>query len=123
MSSIICRAFQGIGASGLYSLAQVVLFEVGPTHKPSLLGALIGITLAVSFVLGPVLGGVISSQLTWRWIFWIKYRHIHCRTQISANYSSQCPIWLCVTWSTVVYMATKCRPGTEIISVGRRAKS
>ncbi|RYP45630.1 hypothetical protein DL768_008067 [Monosporascus sp. mg162] len=55
-SLIVCRAFQGIGASGLYSLAQVVLFEVGPTYKPS-----------------PVLGGVISSQVSWRWIFWIKY--------------------------------------------------
>ncbi|KAK8016172.1 Major facilitator superfamily domain- general substrate transporter [Apiospora rasikravindrae] len=68
---IICRAFQGIGGSGLYSLAQIGLFEVGPTHKPGLLGALIGMTLAVSFVLGPVLGGTISHFASWRWIFFI----------------------------------------------------
>ncbi|KAI8632994.1 putative MFS multidrug transporter [Xylariaceae sp. FL1651] len=68
---IICRAFQGMGGSGLYSLGQIALFEVGPVHKPSLMGALVGLTLAVSFVLGPVLGGVISSTTTWRWIFWI----------------------------------------------------
>ncbi|KAK7757631.1 hypothetical protein SLS62_000007 [Diatrype stigma] len=61
----------GLSRSMASLLAQVVLFEVGPTHKPSLLGALIGMTLAVSFVLGPVLGGVISSQVNWRWIFWI----------------------------------------------------
>ncbi|KAI1339355.1 major facilitator superfamily domain-containing protein [Xylariaceae sp. FL0016] len=68
---IICRAFQGMGGSGLYSLGQIALFEVGPTHKPSLMGAMIGLTLAVSYVLGPVLGGIISSSTTWRWIFWI----------------------------------------------------
>ncbi|KAK7962517.1 uncharacterized protein PG986_003342 [Apiospora aurea] len=68
---IVCRAFQGIGGSGLYSLAQIGLFEVGPTHKPGLLGALIGMTLAVSFVLGPVLGGTISHFASWRWIFFI----------------------------------------------------
>ncbi|KAI1170427.1 major facilitator superfamily domain-containing protein [Nemania sp. FL0916] len=68
---IVCRAFQGMGGSGLYSLAQIALFEVGPAHKPSLMGAMIGLTLAVSYVLGPVLGGVISSTATWRWIFWI----------------------------------------------------
>ncbi|KAI0401540.1 major facilitator superfamily domain-containing protein [Xylaria palmicola] len=68
---IVCRAFQGMGGSGLYSLAQIALFEVGPVHKPSLMGAMVGLTLAVSYVLGPVLGGVISSSATWRWIFWI----------------------------------------------------
>ncbi|KAJ8110356.1 hypothetical protein ONZ43_g5889 [Nemania bipapillata] len=68
---IICRAFQGMGGSGLYSLAQIALFEVGPAHKPGLMGAMIGLTLAVSYVLGPVLGGVISSTASWRWIFWI----------------------------------------------------
>ncbi|KAI1079616.1 MFS general substrate transporter [Whalleya microplaca] len=68
---IICRAFQGIGGSGLYSLGQIVLFEVGPRDKPSLMGALVGITLAVSYVLGPILGGIISSITTWRWVFWI----------------------------------------------------
>ncbi|RWA07202.1 hypothetical protein EKO27_g7907 [Xylaria grammica] len=68
---IICRAFQGMGGSGLYSLAQIALFEVGPAHKPSLMGAMVGLTLAVSYVLGPVLGGIISSTATWRWIFWI----------------------------------------------------
>ncbi|KAI1122837.1 putative MFS multidrug transporter [Nemania abortiva] len=68
---IICRAFQGMGGSGLYSLAQIALFEVGPAHNPSLMGAMIGLTLSVSYVLGPVLGGVISSSGNWRWIFWI----------------------------------------------------
>ncbi|XXH05841.1 hypothetical protein Hte_012279 [Hypoxylon texense] len=68
---IVCRAFQGMGGAGLYSLSQVVLFEVGRKDKPGLMGGLVGITLAVSFVLGPVLGSVIASTTTWGVIFWI----------------------------------------------------
>ncbi|KAI1473664.1 MFS general substrate transporter [Daldinia eschscholtzii] len=68
---IICRAFQGMGGAGLYSLSQIVLFEVGPSDKPSLMGGLVGVTLAVSYVLGPILGAVISSTSQWSVIFWI----------------------------------------------------
>ncbi|KAH9888648.1 MFS general substrate transporter [Xylariomycetidae sp. FL2044] len=66
---IVCRAFQGIGGSGLSSLGQIALFEVGLADKAC--GALIGITLAVSYVLGPVVGGALTSTASWRWIFWI----------------------------------------------------
>ncbi|KAF7555861.1 hypothetical protein G7046_g6444 [Stylonectria norvegica] len=66
---IVCRAFQGMGASGLYSLTQIGLVEVGPVHRPSLIGAMIGATLAIAFVLGPLIGGVISQLSDWRWIF------------------------------------------------------
>ncbi|KAI2637579.1 MFS general substrate transporter [Hypomontagnella submonticulosa] len=68
---IVCRAFQGMGGAGLYSLSQIVLFEAGPSDRPSLMGGLIGITLAVSYVLGPILGAVISSTTEWTVIFWI----------------------------------------------------
>ncbi|EWG38788.1 hypothetical protein FVEG_01913 [Fusarium verticillioides 7600] len=65
---IVCRAFQGMGASGLYSLTQIGLVEVGPSHSPSLIGALIGVTLAVAFVLGPIVGGAVSQLSDWRWL-------------------------------------------------------
>ncbi|KAG6066762.1 hypothetical protein E4U32_005409 [Claviceps aff. humidiphila group G2b] len=67
--SIVCRAFQGIGASGLYSLTQIGLVEIGPTHRRSLMGGLVGVTLAIAFVLGPIIGGVISELSDWRWLF------------------------------------------------------
>jgi MFS family permease len=69
---ICCRAFQGIGASGLYSLTQIGLVEVGPVHRPSLIGAMIGATLAAAFVLGPLVGGVLSQLSDWRWLFNLK---------------------------------------------------
>ncbi|KAG9499807.1 hypothetical protein J7337_008268 [Fusarium musae] len=58
-----------MGASGLYSLTQIGLVEVGPSHSPSLIGALIGVTLAVAFVLGPIVGGAVSQLSDWRWLF------------------------------------------------------
>ena len=67
---IAARAMQGIGGSGLYSLAQVCLVEQGP-NKPEIVGALVGVTLSISYVLGPLLGGALS-EWTWRAIFWIK---------------------------------------------------
>ncbi|KAJ2903355.1 major facilitator superfamily domain-containing protein [Zalerion maritima] len=67
---IVFRAIQGIGGSGLYSLCQISLVELVPAN-PSLIGALVGCTLAISFVLGPILGGVISNFIGWQYIFWI----------------------------------------------------
>ncbi|KAK2075391.1 hypothetical protein P8C59_009520 [Phyllachora maydis] len=67
---IVGRAFQGIGGAGLYALSQVSLVELGPVG-PDSIGALIGITLSVSYILGPILGGVIASHWMWQGIFWI----------------------------------------------------
>lgn len=61
-----------MGASGLYSLTQIGLVEIGPSHRPSLVGAMVGATLAVAFVLGPIVGGVISELADWRWLFNMK---------------------------------------------------
>ncbi|KAG6045122.1 hypothetical protein E4U39_002714 [Claviceps sp. Clav50 group G5] len=56
-------------ASGLYSLTQIGLVEIGPADRRSLMGALVGVTLAIAFVLGPIIGGVISELSDWRWLF------------------------------------------------------
>lgn len=59
-----------MGGSGLYSLAQVCLLEQGPS-RPEVVGGLVGITLSISFILGPLLGAAIS-EWDWRGIFWFK---------------------------------------------------
>ncbi|KAK4206747.1 major facilitator superfamily domain-containing protein [Rhypophila decipiens] len=66
---ILGRALQGIGGAGLYSLAQICLLEQGP-NRPEIVGALVGVTLSISYVLGPLLGGMIAA---WHWtgIFWL----------------------------------------------------
>jgi MFS family permease len=72
ITRIVCRAFQGIGGSGLYTLSQVTIAEYGPTHSSPLVGIMIGVTLALALVIGPIVGGLIS-RWDWTWIFSIKY--------------------------------------------------
>ena len=69
---IVFRALQGIGGSGLYTMAQICILEICPKSPPAMIGLMIGGTLSVSFVLGPVLGGAIAGTTHWTWIFNIK---------------------------------------------------
>ena len=68
---IAFRALQGLGAGGLLVLAQAAIGDiVPPRERPRYQGWLSG-TLAVSSLAGPVLGGVVTSALSWRWVFLI----------------------------------------------------
>ncbi|KAH6660671.1 major facilitator superfamily transporter [Truncatella angustata] len=68
---IACRAFQGIGGSGLYSITMIILLETTPAGTKQFLASMIGVVVAVGGVLGPVLGGVLTHYTSWRWVFWI----------------------------------------------------
>jgi MFS family permease len=72
-NSIIFRAFQGIGGSGIYSMVFVVVPEIVPLPKLGLATGSIGAVYAMSSVLGPTLGGAIVSRTTWRWVFLLKF--------------------------------------------------
>jgi MFS family permease len=71
--SIVFRAFQGIGGSGIYSMVMVVIPEIVPLPKLGLATGGIGAMYAASSILGPTLGGLIVSQTTWRWVFLLKF--------------------------------------------------
>ncbi|KAH8885839.1 MFS general substrate transporter [Thozetella sp. PMI_491] len=68
---IACRALQGVGGSGLFSIAMVIFPEVTPIRMTQFVGGLCGLVIAVAGVLGPVLGGVLTRFVSWRWVFWI----------------------------------------------------
>ncbi|KAK0667281.1 multidrug resistance protein 3 [Cercophora samala] len=68
----ICRAFQGIGGSGIYAVNMVMMYELVPPPKYPLYTAMITVVVALSFSLGPIFGGLITSgggSSTWRWVF------------------------------------------------------
>ena len=71
------RAFQGLGAGGLFSLALAIMADiVSPQERPRYMGYFMAV-FATSSVLGPVVGGFLSGQSSilgitgWRWIFWV----------------------------------------------------
>lgn len=70
---IVFRAFQGVGGSGLYALTLILSLEISTPKTLPVISGLVGATIAVAGILGPILGGVLTERASWRWIFWIKY--------------------------------------------------
>jgi MFS family permease len=68
---IALRSIQGIGGSGLYSLAMVMFPEIYPRAMRRWIGAIAVGVVGTSGILGPILGGIITRFASWRWIFWI----------------------------------------------------
>lgn len=69
---IAFRTVQGIGGSGLYALGIIVVVESAPLKMMPFIAAMVGAAVAVAGVLGPVLGGLLTHYVSWRWIFFIK---------------------------------------------------
>ncbi|POS69722.1 major facilitator superfamily transporter [Diaporthe helianthi] len=68
---IACRALQGIGGAGLFSATMIILPEMCPPKFRDYIAPLIGAVIAISGVLGPILGGLFTAYSTWRWVFWM----------------------------------------------------
>ncbi len=68
---IIFRAIQGIAGGGLQPCSQSILLDTFPTEKQGAAQTLFGIAALIAPVLGPTLGGWITDQYSWRWIFYI----------------------------------------------------
>jgi len=68
---IVGRALQGFGASGTMGGSIIVINYVAhPQRHPLLIGIWMSIFM-VSTILGPVVGGALTSGVSWRWCFWI----------------------------------------------------
>ena len=68
---IFFRVLQGLGGGGLQPLAQAILADVFPPEKRGLAFALYGVTVIVAPTIGPTLGGWLTDNYSWRWIFFI----------------------------------------------------
>jgi DHA2 family multidrug resistance protein len=68
---IVFRILQGAGGGGLQPMAQAILADTFPPRQRGLAFAIFGITVVVAPILGPTLGGWITDNYTWRWIFLI----------------------------------------------------
>jgi MFS transporter, DHA2 family, multidrug resistance protein len=68
---IFFRILQGAGGGGLQPMAQAILADTFPPEKRGLAFALYGVTAIIAPTIGPTLGGWITVNYTWRWIFFI----------------------------------------------------
>ncbi|HZL43311.1 MAG TPA: DHA2 family efflux MFS transporter permease subunit [Verrucomicrobiae bacterium] len=68
---IFARILQGIGGGAMQPIAQAVLLESFPPHKRGIAMATYGMGVIVAPILGPTLGGWITDNYSWRWIFYI----------------------------------------------------
>ena len=68
---LLFRVIQGAGGGGLQPMAQAILADTFPPEKRGLAFALYGITAIMAPTIGPTLGGWITDNYSWRWIFFI----------------------------------------------------
>jgi DHA2 family multidrug resistance protein len=68
---IVARIMQGAGGGALQPIAQSVLLESFPPEKRGSAMAVYGMGIVVAPIIGPTLGGWITDNYSWRWIFYI----------------------------------------------------
>src|SRR5689334_20606104 len=68
---IACRVLQGLAGGGLQPSSQGVLLDAFPPEKQGTAQTLFGIAALLAPVVGPSLGGFITDNYGWRWIFFI----------------------------------------------------
>ena len=68
---IFARILQGAGGGALQPIAQSVLLESFPPEKRGAAMAVFGMGIVVAPIIGPTLGGWITDNYSWRWIFYI----------------------------------------------------
>jgi DHA2 family multidrug resistance protein len=68
---VLFRVLQGVFGAALVPLSQSVLLDINPKERQGSAMALWGMAVMVGPVLGPVLGGWLTENYSWRWVFYI----------------------------------------------------
>jgi DHA2 family multidrug resistance protein len=68
---IFCRVLQGVGGGGLAPSEQAILADTFPPEKRGQAFAMYGLAVVCAPAIGPTLGGYITDNFDWRWIFFL----------------------------------------------------
>jgi len=68
---VLARVLQGLGGGGLLAKAQSILFETFPKEEQAMAQGFFGVIVIAGPAIGPTLGGYLTTNVNWRWIFFI----------------------------------------------------
>ncbi|KAJ6627673.1 putative MFS drug transporter [Mycena sp. CBHHK59/15] len=68
---LVFRAVAGIGGGGLSTIGQIIVSDVVSLRERGKYQGILGTSVAFSYGVGPVIGGLFVEHSTWRWIFWL----------------------------------------------------
>ncbi|KAF4627640.1 hypothetical protein G7Y89_g10514 [Cudoniella acicularis] len=71
LAFIIGRSIAGMGTAGIFSGSQMTLLHSVPLNRRPIYMGLFGATFGIALVVAPLLGGVLTDRLSWRWCFYI----------------------------------------------------
>jgi DHA2 family multidrug resistance protein len=68
---VIFRLLQGLCGASLFPMSQAVLFDIYPMSEAGRAMAIWGIGVGVGPMLGPIIGGWLTDNFSWRWVFYV----------------------------------------------------
>lgn len=68
---IVGRAIQGVGGGGIIILCNISVSDLFSMRDRPMYYGLFGAVWAIAGALGPIVGGAFTTDVTWRWCFWL----------------------------------------------------